>query len=259
MTDTRSPNTDDAAAPDAVLTLLNAHRSIRRYDDRPIEQVTLESLIRCAQSAATSSNIQAVTYIDVQDAGTRAALREVAGGQSQVTDCARFLVACADLARPGRACQRAGGQFETGMTEHFIIATVDAALASQNLVVAAEALGLGICYIGALRNDPARVGSLLKLPPQVYPVFGLALGYPAEDPEVKPRLPVDAVLMTDHYDASRRDTHLDDYDETLAAYYAERSTNTRTSTWSQAMAGLVGKEARPHMLAYLHSQGFLQR
>ena len=65
------------------------------------------------------------------------------------------------------------------MTEHFIIATVDVALSAQTTVIAAESMGLGICYIGALRNNPAEVSELLALPEHVYPVFGLCIGHPA--------------------------------------------------------------------------------
>ena len=93
---------------------------------------------------------------------------------------APFSVYCADLQRSAAACVAEGGTFSAGMTEHFIIATVDVALSAQNAVVAAESLGLGICYIGGIRNNPAEVSALLELPEQVYPVFGLCLGYPAQ-------------------------------------------------------------------------------
>ncbi|PID63052.1 MAG: oxygen-insensitive NADPH nitroreductase [Gammaproteobacteria bacterium] len=242
-----------------TMTLLQSHRSIRKFTDEPVAQDTVEAIVACGQAAATSSNLQASTVIQVSNPDTRQAMAELAGGQNWVASAPVFLVWCADLARSGRACALAGGEFEAGMTEHFIIATVDVALAAQNAAVAAESLGLGICYIGGLRNDPAKVSALLALPDQVYPVFGFCLGHPAQDPEVKPRLPVAAVLMQERYDASARDAHIADYDEALANYYRTRTGGRKDSRWSEEMKKLVGKESRPHMRSFLDSRGFAMR
>jgi len=154
------------------------------------------------------------------------------------------------------ACESQGGEFSAGMMEHFLIASVDVALAAQNTVVAAESLGLGICYIGGLRNNPAEVSKLLKLPQQVYPVFGLCLGYPDQDPEVKPRLPIDTVFMKDEYDESTQSDLRDQYDAQLREYYKSRTGGNKDSSWSEEMKGLVGKESRPHMKPFLADQGF---
>ncbi|MGB1106796.1 MAG: oxygen-insensitive NADPH nitroreductase, partial [Candidatus Puniceispirillaceae bacterium] len=172
-----------------TIDLLNSHRSIRRFTDAPVPADTLTTIITAAQAAASSSFLQGVTIIRVTDSEKRVALREVANGQRYVEEAPEFLVFCADLSRSMRCCEMHGGEAAKGLTEQFIIATVDTALYAQNMVVAAESVGLGICYIGALRNDPARVTELLDLPQQVYPVFGLCLGFPDQDPEVKPRLP----------------------------------------------------------------------
>ena len=102
-----------------------------------------------------------MTIIRVTDEGKRQALRGVAGGQRYVEEAPEFLVFCADLSRSMRCCEMNGGKAAEGLTEQFIIATVDTALYAQNLVVAAESAGLGICYIGALRNDPATVTRIL--------------------------------------------------------------------------------------------------
>ena len=114
------------------------------------------------------------------------------------------MVWCADVRRSAIACRNAGG---FGHHRHdrgsFVIATVDVALAAQNAVVAAESLGYGICYIGAVRNDPQTVSDLLELPEDVYPVFGLCIGVPDQDPEVKPRLPLDLVLREETYGRRR--------------------------------------------------------
>ena len=241
----------------STIDLLQSHRSIRKFTDEPVDQSVINDLVRCGQAAATSSNVQAVTTIQVHDAGKRAKLAELAGGQAYVASAGAFFVYCADMNRPKFACERQGGDFAPGMTEHFIIATVDVALAAQNTVVAAESLGLGICYIGGLRNNPAEVSALLGLPEHVYPVFGLCIGHPDQDPEVKPRMPLDAVLMHDHYDSSVFDSNITAYDATVKEYYKTRTGGTKDSTWSQEMKALVGKESRPHMDGFLKGQRFL--
>lgn len=243
---------------DTIERLLG-HRSIRKFTDEPVSDEVIRTLVSCGQAAATSNHVQATTVIQVKSSTTREQIAEIAGGQSWVNSAGAFLVWCADLKRASDACASAGGSFEAGMTEQFVIATVDVALAAQNAVVAAESLGLGICYIGGIRNDAAAVSELLELPRQVYPVFGLCLGTPAQDPDIKPRVPVEAVLMQEHYDASSASEHAAQFDRTMTEYYAARGSNTKQSNWSQAMRALVGKESRPHMQGFLNDQGFLTR
>jgi len=239
-----------------VIKLLQAHRSIRKFSDKPIDQSTINTIIESGQAAATSSNVQATTVIQVSNPDTREQLATLAGGQKYVAAASAFLVFCADLNRSAQACASQGGSFSQGMTEHFIIATVDVALFAQNCTIAAESLGMGICYIGGLRNNPADVSSLLKLPDNVYPVFGLCLGYPEQDPEVKPRLPHSAVLMQEQYDASVLAPGIAAYDEHIREYYRSRTGGKKDSCWSEEMKALVGKESRPHMRSFLRSKGF---
>ena len=144
----------------------------------------------------------------------------------------------------------------SGMTEHFIIATVDVALFAQNCAIAAESLGLGICYIGGIRNNPDKVRSLLDLPDQVYPVFGFCLGFPAQDPELKPRLPLSVVLKEDRYDDTKDKAGILSYDQELQQYYQTRTSGAKRSCWTLEMKALVGKESRPHMKDFLKSCGF---
>jgi nitroreductase len=238
--------------------LLKAHRSIRKFKAEPVPEAMIEEVIRCGQAAATSSNLQAVTIIRVRDAEARQQLAGFAGGQDHVASSGAFLVFCADLNRARIACEAQGGTMADGMTEHFILATVDAALAAQNAVVAAESLGLGTCYIGALRNKPQEVSDLLGLPALVYPVFGLCLGWPAQAPEVKPRLPLAAVFGEDRYPAGV-EAGIREYDEQLRDYYRRRTGGTKDSCWSEEMKTVVGKEARPHMRAFLAGRGFGMR
>lgn len=236
--------------------LLRAHRSIRRFVDEPLDREVVADIVRSGLSAATSSNLQATTVIRVTDPDHRQTISEVAGGQEQIRTAGAFLVWCADLNRTMVACEMAGGSMTSGMTEQFIIATVDVSLAAQNAVIAAEAQGYGICYIGAIRNDPQVVADLLELPDHVYPVFGLCIGVPDQDPEVKPRLPIDVVLKDDVYDTSGDVERITAYDTTVREYYRTRSGGSKDSSWTEEMARLVDGERRPHMRSFLADRGF---
>jgi len=244
---------------DSIHDLLRSHTSIRSFTDEPVDDQAVADLIRSGLSAATSSNLQATTVIRVQNQATRDRFVEVAGGQRYVGTAPVFLVWCADLHRTRRACEMAGGTMTSGMTEQFIIATVDVALAAQNTVVAAEAQGFGICYIGAIRNDPQVVSDLLELPDDVYPVFGMCIGRPKSNPEVKPRLPIEIVLKNDVYSDEGDEALIKGYDEVISEYYRTRSGGTKESSWTEEMAGLVDGERRPHMRQFLADRGFEMR
>ena len=242
-----------------TIDLLKAHRSIRQFQNRPIQPDLFQDLIKAGQAAASSNFFQAATIIRVTDTKKRAKLANLANNQAYVETAAEFLVFCADMNRAASCCDLHGAEANTGFTEQFIIATVDVALVAQNIVVASESAGLGICYIGALRNSPAEVSTVLELPHDTYPVFGLCLGWPDQDPEVKPRLPIGVVLRENSYGNGTEGINLDDYDEAVRGYYATRSSNQKSMSWSEQMSGMLSKESRPHMLDFLKMKGFLQK
>ncbi|PID46334.1 MAG: oxygen-insensitive NADPH nitroreductase [Proteobacteria bacterium] len=242
-----------------VLDTQLAHRSIRKYTSQPIDEELLHQLIRAAQGASSSSFIQAYSLVRITDSALREKIATLAGGQTWVQQAAEFLVICADLTRVEYCSVEQGlGELE-GQTEHFIAATVDAALMAQNLLLAAESVGLGGVFIGGIRNDPVQLSELLGLPEQVYPIFGLCLGWPDAEPDLKPRLPVEVVLHTNHYDASRTQADVDAYDRQMQDYYQRRGNNKKISNWSEQTAAAVQKKKRKHMLAFLQGQGFLKQ
>lgn len=239
-----------------TLDQIKSHKSIRAYTDQPVSNEIFNEIISAAQASATSSFIQACTVIRIRDADNRRKIASVAGGQQYVEKAPVFAVFCADLSRASTCCDLHNETMNSGFTEHFIIATVDVALMAQSAVIAAESLGLGICYIGAVRNDPQTVSEILRLPPLVYPVFGLCLGYPDSDAESKPRLPLTTVIKEEFYTADGDADEIESYDKVMGDYYATRSSNQKLSGWSEQMAKLMTKEARPHMKAFLESKGF---
>lgn len=243
----------------SVMETMLAHASVRQFTDQAVSAEILASLIRCGQAAASSSFIQAMSVIQVTHPEHRAQIAELAGGQTWVAIAPVFLVFCADLQRVNYACVKNELGTLEGHTEHFIAATVDTALVAQNVLLAAESLGLGGVFIGGIRNNPQRVCELLNLPEQVYPVFGMCLGWPAQTNAVKPRFPVQTVLHKDQYQLSQVTEAVDAYDQEMQTYYQSRGSNQRLSNWSAQTAAAVQKKQRNHMLKFLQSRGLLLR
>lgn len=242
-----------------VIELLQSHRSIRKFSDQKIPRELFLDLIRAGQSAATSNHVQAATVIHVKNQANRDKIAELAGGQTYIASCSDFLVFCADMKRSIDACKMIGAEVQEGMTEQLIVATVDAALMAQNVAVAAESAGLGICYIGGIRNNPAEISQLLKLPQQVYPVFGFCLGYADQDPDVKPRLPLEAILKEDYYDDSRDAELVAAFNEAMQTYYQQRTGGSKNTNWSEQLKPLFTSKLRPHMRGFLEAQGFVMK
>ncbi len=235
-----------------------AHRSVRAFRDRPIEPELLETLVRCGQAAASSSFIQAYSVVRVHRPAVRKAIAEAAGGQPWIERAAEFLVFCADLRRVDAACRRSQRGPVEGYSEHGVAAIVDVALMAQNVLLAAESVGLGGVFIGGIRNEIQIVADLLQLPQLVVPVFGMCLGWPADTPDIKPRMPLPMVLHQDEYQDAPQ--HLvAQYDAEMAAYYRSRSATQKLSDWSSATATAVQGKKRAHMLAFLQQQGFFRR
>jgi nitroreductase len=243
----------------STIALLNNHRSVRRYKDRPLPDGLLETLVAAGQRASTSSNLQAYSVIHVRDPRLKKEIAELCADQVQVHQSAAFLAFCADLHRDRLAFDMHGGdRFDGDFLEALLIATVDAALFMQNVAIAAESVGLGICMIGAIRNNPRAVGRLLGLPSYVYAVAGFCIGYPDQETAVKPRLPLQAVLHTDTYpDDPSQLPLMADYDRSMTEFYTSQGMHDRDPRWTRVMAGRVGRfHQRAELDDYLAEQGF---
>ena len=251
-----------AAGPwnDAIALLLN-HRSIRGYRSDPLPEGTLETLIAAAQSAATSSNLQTWSVVAVTDPAKKAAIAKIASNQKHIEQCPLFLAWVADISRNQRLGAEEGVELEVmPYLETFLVAAIDAALAAQNAVTAAESLGLSTVYIGAMRNNVQEVGQILGLPQGAMGVFGLCIGYaaPGAANEVKPRLPQDAILYHDTYGNPEEPKLRAAYDAKMAAFSARN--DMTQDTWTRRVVGRMGKIAAlsgRHVLAdALKAMGF---
>lgn len=243
-----------------TIKIIQAHRSIRKFTDQPIDDQLLSDILSAGQSAATSSFIQATTVIRVTDTDKRNALVDLTGGQKYVASSAEFFVLCADLHRNQQQILELGGEPDYQWTEQFLAASLDVGLFAQNMVIAAQSEGLGVCYIGGVRNHPQKVSEMLKLPDLVYPVFGLCLGYPDQQPDQKPRLPLTAVVHENAYQLSASvKQDIANYDEAIKAYYIDRTKGELDFSWSQQMAKQADGQSRPFMRSFLEEKGFMKK
>jgi nitroreductase len=245
-----------------TLATLLSHRSIRAYLPDALPPGTLEILVAAAQSASTSSNLQTWSVIAVEDANRKEELSKLANNQAHIRQSPLFLVWLADLARLTYIAENRGLPHEgLDYLEMFLMAAIDAALAAQNAVVAAESLGLGTVYIGGLRNKPAEVAQILNLPPHVVAVFGLCVGYPnpVVKVEIKPRLPQSVVLHRETYGIQKQDQGISEYNEIMEKFYASQHMNI-PGDWSEHSSKRVASAAslsgRHRLREILNDLGF---
>lgn len=238
------------------IELLKSHKSIRKFQDKRIDDEMIKTIIEAAQCASTSSFVQAYTIIKIDDMESRKEIAKLSGNQPYIEQCPVFLVFCADLNRLNMACEMQSVEMKEGFTESFIIATVDAALAGQNAMIAAESMGLGGVYIGGIRNNPDEICNILKIPKNVYPVFGMCLGYSNHNPGIKPRLPLDVVFKQNKYNTDGDEERIEEYDKLAREYYIKRTKGKRDDTWTKQMSEKMEKELRPHMKEFLKNKGF---
>lgn len=251
-------------------TLLN-HRSVRKYTGEPISDEMLVAILEAGRAVSTSSFLQATSIIRVVDGKKRTALRQVSCdmsadeyeqavadgkrlGHGYVESCAEYLVFCMDAHRHNQLAD-----VQTDWTEVALIGAIDAALMGQNVLAAAESLGLGGVFIGSLRNDIERAGDILGLPKHVVPLFGLCLGHPDWESKInqsqRPRLPLDVLVSVDTYQVAS-DEALAAYNEQVREYYQGRGLDL---DWKAQIAATFGDKVRPFILEYLQKQGFAKR
>lgn len=244
-----------------VIKSLLSHRSIRSYREKPVSEEDLTRIIKAVQAAPNWVNVQLVSVIAIKNPERKKRLAALCGNQQHIAAAPLFLVFCADYYRTWLAC-RAKGQSLDAVLEDMdtvIVGAHEAGIAVGTAVAAAESLGLGTVVIGDVRQNPFEVISELGLPPYVFPVLGLCVGYAAEEPGLKPRLPMRAMFFEERYD-----THLEDalkhYDALYADYLATRPFHNRVGTWTELVRDFYSTPYHyEHTEEMLHRQKFLGR
>lgn len=248
-----------------TLVEIAAHRSRRRFAPEPLPPGWLETLLACALSAPSKSDLQQVSIVRVEEPRLREAVAALLPTMPWVTGAPVLLIFCADGRRIRRICEARGRPFGNDHLDAMFNPTVDAALVLMNFIRAAESAGLGCCPLSHLRNRAAELSRMLELPALVFPVAGLVAGFPAGDAPLSPRLPLSVTVHTDRYDDSRLDAALDDYDRRRAAVRPIAREKQRDAArfgyqddygWSEDKARQVAERERADFGRYLRDQGY---
>ncbi len=200
-----------------ILKAIKSHRSIRKYQNRPIPKEVMDEILLAGTRASSSGNMQAYSIIVTTDSKIKEELYPLHFNQSMVLEAPAFLTFCADFNRMRKWLElnEAPQNFDNFMS--FLIGMIDATLCSQNVAIAAESLGLGICYHGTTLASNKEISKILKLPNQVVPVVGFSLGYPAEEIELRDRLSLDSLV--------HENTYHDYSAEMIEAIFEQKSTS----------------------------------
>jgi nitroreductase len=181
------------------------HRSIRKYKTDPVPEEILQRILASALRASSSGNMQTYSMIVTQDPAIKQALYKPHFEQPMVLQAPLVVTFCSDFHRMRRWLELSGAEDNFDNFMSFLIGAIDAVLASQNAALAAEAEGLGICYMGTTLASSREIGEILKCPANVVPVTGFVLGYPDENPAPRDRLPLAGMVHRNTYRAESDD------------------------------------------------------
>ena len=218
-----------------TIKLMKTHTSVRRFKEQEIPQADLEEILTAGQMASSWKNFQSYSVILVRSQEKKDALYELVP-QEAIRQSAAFLLFVGDLNRAEKGASLHTDTFQPQGVEGLLITSVDAALAGQNTLLAAESLGYGGVIIGLVRYKSEEVAALFNLPDYTYPVFGIALGVPNQQHDVKPRLPLNQVVFEEEYQEQPVEAILD-YDQVQADYAGARA----TTSWNQRLAEQFGQ------------------
>lgn len=241
---------------------LSTHRSIRKYAKRPIAPDTLRGIVDAGIRGSNTGNMQLYSIVLTQDAATKAALAPAHFNQPMVTEAPLVATVCADVNRMTKWCEARDAAAGFHNMETFLTAAIDATIVAQNMTLAAEEAGLGVCYLGTTTYNPEMIIDILRLPRGVFPITTLTIGYPAEAPGATERLPREAVTHTDTYhDYTTEDIdHLHATKEANPAnveFVRENGKENLAQVFAEVRYPRAGNEAfSAKLMDALRSQGF---
>ncbi len=182
-----------------MMDVLLNHRTIRQYKDEPIDEALLNKILEAGTRASTTGNMQIYSIIVNRDEEMKKKLAPAHFDQPAFTNAPVSMTFCADFNRFNKWCRQRNAEPGYDNFQSFMAAAIDALLVAQNVCVAAESVGLGICYIGTVTYNADKIVDTLNLPKGVVPVATVTLGWPADDPGQPERLPLEAVVHHETY------------------------------------------------------------
>ncbi len=259
---------DPPEAPDLgngaeTLAGMAARGAQRDFTARPVAEDLLHVLCAVALSSPTKSDLQQRDILRLSDPALRQAVNGLVGDQAWVAKAPELLIFCGNNRRQRQIHDWRGRPFANDHLDAFFNAAVDAAIALGAFVTAAEAVGLGCCPVSAVRNEAQALSDLLELPEYVFPVAGLALGWPAGPAEVSPRLPLAMTVHENRFGSGDSRAAIEAYDKARAAiqpYPKQRFTEDYGVApdygWSEDKARQYSKPERADFGAFVRAKGF---
>ncbi len=183
----------------SLMDILESRASVRSFRDDPLTEAQIATLLHAAERAPTAGNLQDYSIVLVSDPDLKTKLAALCWGQPFIKKAPLFMVFNIDQHRSRRWIERYGGRKVFDCPTGFARSFMDLGIASENVVLAAEALGLGSVYIAIVAGAAKSIRRLLGYPPLVVPVLGLCVGFPESRPHPKPRLPLRAIMHRNRY------------------------------------------------------------
>lgn len=181
------------------MELLKAHRSIRKFKPDAVPEEILNDILECGIRASNTGNMQLYSVIVTQDADMKAKLSPLHFNQAMVREAPLLLTVCIDFHRFLHWCKINYTYTDLNNLLWLLNGAIDASIVAQNMCVAAECFGLGICYLGTTLYNAPEISELLSLPEGVVPVTAITVGYPEIVPELTDRLPHRATVHFERY------------------------------------------------------------
>lgn len=238
-----------------VETLMN-HRSIRKYKEEPVKQEDLDQILKVVQHGQTSVNGQQFSVIVIKDPSTKAKIDAMTGGQEWISKAPVFLLFVSDFSRIAAALEKDSVPFENiESVESTMVGSVDSGIAFGLAMAVAESMGYGIVPIGAVRREPYDLTELLQLPKYVYPVVGMCIGVPDDEPALKPRFPLHEIVHEEVYHPMESEA-LAEYDQIVKDYMNKRTNGEDVRSWSDSMKYIYSRVYFPKVIGSLEQQGY---
>lgn len=243
---------------ETIKTQLN-HRTIRKFENRPVEKEVLDTLLEVVNRTASSTGMQNSSIIRVTDKDLREKIYEIST-QKYLLDVPELWIFVVDTLRNDRIARENGFEPKTSCDmDKFFQGFTDATLAIQNLTVAIESMGMGAVYFGSILNNMGKLVEALKLPKLVFPVLGIGFGYPKEEPQLKPRMPKELKFFENEYKIlpSYKEA-IKEYDEEMTNYYDLRENGKRSDTFSEQVVSRLKPEieVKRNVADIIEAQGF---
>lgn len=241
------------------------HRTCRIFNDEPVNENLLNTLLAVAFSSPSKSDLQQRSVIVIRDEEKKRRISEYSEGIGWLADAPVFMVWCGDNRRLRQIAELRHHPFANDHLDTFMNAAVDTGIALQTMLIAAESVGLGCCPVSQIRDQIESLSSELNLPSWVFPVAGLCLGWPKERANISMRLPLEATIHNDRYDDSNAVTLIEDYDERREALeqtpdekqrLLERFGVSECYGWSEDRSRQYAVPQREDFGTYIRYQGF---